>query len=429
MTSVPLTPAPPERTAAGRSIVLISHVPPWPAAAGNEYRLARLIDWLGSADFDVHFVYRPFRDPPPDHEELRELAQRFPRLYTVDPARNMITFSTDVPKAHAAMSKLQDRAIRDYDQELLADGERLEPRVLELGRSFAPNTLIDVVVALTAAVRPIAVIAQYIFMSRILLFVPRDAMRVLDLIDVFSSKLDKVLRFGVADTFAVSREDEAYLLARADIAIAIQPEEAEAVRMLVPGLRVVTAGIDFPVRTHMPAPVGKRVLVVGSDNPMNKSGLSAFVHYAWPTILRRVPDAELAVVGSIGTALSGAEPGVALLGRVDDISEVYASSRVAINPAVAGTGVKVKTLEAIAHLRPIVVWPSGAEGLAPQVRAACSIATDWSMFAGHVIDLLTRSEKLDELRAKASSLEAALSADSVYSDLRDALAGARVPAR
>jgi hypothetical protein len=59
-----------------------------------------------------------------------------------------------------------------------------------------------------------------------------------------------------------------------------------------------------------------------------------------------------------------------------------------LNPAVAGTGLKIKTLEALGHLRPIVTWPSGVEGLAPELAALCTQATDWYEFSGQVADLL-----------------------------------------
>jgi len=54
---------------------------------------------------------------------------------------------------------------------------------------------------------------------------------------------------------------------------------------------------------------------------------------------------------------------------------------------VAGTGLKIKTIEAICHLRPIIVWPSGVDGVAPEVRSLCQVATDWFEFTQHVIRL------------------------------------------
>jgi hypothetical protein len=401
-------------------IVVVSHVHPWPATAGNEYRLARLIAWLESTGYAVHLVYRPF-DPVPDRSEVRALASRYPRLYVFDAEGASVTFATDVPAADDAMMRLPDRPAVSHPRELAADRARLEPHVLDMTLAFAPDALVSLVGSLAQAVDAPAVIAQYIFMSRVLQGVPLGTMRMLDLIDLFSSKVDKVRRFGIDDWSAVSKESEAYLLARADVAIAIQPEEAEGVRALVPGVPIITAGIDYPVVASRRKRSGSRVLVVGSDNPMNTAGLLGFIRYAWPTILAEVPRAELAVVGSVGRVLSGAETGVRVLGRVEDLDDAYASARVAINPSFAGTGVKVKTLEAIAHLRPIVVWPSGADGLAPEVRAACSIATDWSAFARQVIRHVQRTGPGHARGPDADAVAAALSPARVYAELRHVL--------
>jgi hypothetical protein len=339
-----------------------------------------------------------------------------------------VTFVTDVAEADEAVAALSEQSVTDYERALPSDSWLAE-RVHDLTRSFAPDGLIDLVSALAKAIEPVAVIPMYIFMSRVLPFVPTDTLRMIDLVDVFSSKVDKVERFGVSDSFAVSRHDEAYLMDRADVVIAIQEEEAELVRALVPDRRVVTVGIDYPMLPVSPPAVENRVLVVGSANPMNTVGLVSFIRYAWPIVRSAVPNAELCVVGSVGGALSGAESGVSVLGRVEDIDATYASAKVAINPAVAGTGVKVKTLEAIAHRRPIVMWPSGADGLPREVRAATSIATNWAEFANLVIGHLQPSEPASSDGAAADrdgpDLAEFLSAHYVYRELAEALTTAR----
>ncbi len=408
------------RSASGRAaVIVISHVPPWPASAGNEYRLARLIHWLEATGHDVHFVYRPFRPTPIDQRELGDLAERFPRLYVVDDSGMNIRFVTDIVEADDAVVALAGRPVTDHEGALASDS-RLEERVFDLTRTFAPDGLIDLVAAIADAVAPVAIIPMYIFMSRILPFMPTGALRMIDLVDVFSTKADKVERFGVSDSFAVSRHDEAYLMERADVVIAIQEEEAEIVRALVPETRVITVGIDYPILPPSPRPTDHRVLIVGSENPMNVVGLANFLRYAWPTVRSEVPDAELCVVGSVGKSLSGAESGVSVLGRVDDIDAAYASANVAINPAIAGTGVKVKTLEAIAHRRPIVIWPSGADGLPREVRTATTVATNWASFAKHVIGHLTSGEAAADEQG-GPDLASFLSADFAYRELEEAL--------
>jgi hypothetical protein len=79
---------------------------------------------------------------------------------------------------------------------------------------------------------------------------------------------------------------------------------------------------------------------------------------------------------------------VLFTGVVDDLAPCYAGARVVINPAVAGTGLKIKTVESIAYLRPIVTFPSGAEGIAEPLLNMCHVASDWYEFAEKVMALL-----------------------------------------
>jgi glycosyltransferase involved in cell wall biosynthesis len=135
-------------------------------------------------------------------------------------------------------------------------------------------------------------------------------------------------------------------------------------------------------------PIGHRILYVASDNPMNKKGLADFFHFAWDRIRRAVPDAELLVAGKISRAVPQNTPGVIPLGTVEDLQPLYRQARLVINPAVAGTGLAIKTLEALCRFRPIVAWPNGVQGLSSELAGLCTTARDWFEFAERVIALL-----------------------------------------
>jgi hypothetical protein len=63
---------------------------------------------------------------------------------------------------------------------------------------------------------------------------------------------------------------------------------------------------------------------------------------------------------------------------------------VVINPVVAGTGAKIKTIEALCHLRPVVTWPAGVDGLHPRLAAGCVVTHDWFEFSNAVVEALAR---------------------------------------
>ena len=125
---------------------------------------------------------------------------------------------------------------------------------------------------------------------------------------------------------------------------------------------------------------------------MNRRGLSDFLKFAWPRIRQEVPDAELLVVGKVNPPGIDEAPGVRRMGVVADLRPLYDAARVVINPAVAGTGLKIKTLEAICHFRPVVTWPNGVDGLAADLAALCTTVRDWYEFAHALVDLLRSAE-------------------------------------
>jgi hypothetical protein len=122
------------------------------------------------------------------------------------------------------------------------------------------------------------------------------------------------------------------------------------------------------------------------------------------------------------------DPSVKIMGLVDDLSAAYAEARVIVNPTVAGTGLKVKTIEALCRLRPLVTWPSGVDGVEADVRSLCYIATDWYMFAQHVIQLCHSKGASQALINKRDEILQRFSPDTTYATLKAAFDGARVQA-
>ena len=76
-------------------------------------------------------------------------------------------------------------------------------------------------------------------------------------------------------------------------------------------------------------------------------------------------------------------------------------------------------MEAVCHLRPIVVWPSGVESVGAEVRALCRVATDWYSFARHVIDLCNKEDGAEALISKRNEILQVFSSlpDTVYRGL------------
>jgi glycosyltransferase involved in cell wall biosynthesis len=405
----------------GPWLMCVSHVRPDPPRAGNAYRVQRMIRWAANKGFRVLLIHAPLPDDEPTDDVLAELAAVYPYLVVCRRDGTIYYHFEEEPAASDALGRLAGRQANGLPEYSAERPERRSAELSAIERTFAHDTVIAAVLTAADALKPKVVLVEYVFMTRFLSSLPADTLRVIDTHDVFSTKQKKVERHGISDSLALSADEEARYLARADVVIAIQPDEAEDLSRLAPGKRVVTAGVDFDLVRLPPAARGKVVLVVASDNAMNVKGVEDFVKLSWPSIKRQVPDAEFWVVGRVCRRMTLRSPGVDSLGQVDDLDGLYRAARVVINPGVAGTGVKIKTLEALSRLRPVVCWPSGVEGLPPELQAHCHIANNWYEFAVQVIRQLDDETSPNPLWAAQDSVGKMLAAEAVYADLETVL--------
>ncbi len=370
-----------------RAIVCLTHVMPVPPRAGNEYRIHRMLRWMRDAGYVVIPIVAPTDGTRPTRAELRALADEYGNAVVCPPDGRVEYVLRDVPDV---LQSLNGETPRDWAAVL---GEHLrtskrERELLQIERTYCTDALLATVLRLQSVLGPFVLLAEYIWMSRALPLIGSQALKIIDTHDVFSTREEKVGQFGIQE-LTISRDAERRCLERADLVVAIQDNERAELEALAPGLQVVTAGVDFDLVADPGTPLGPRILYVASGNAINRRALTDFLKFAWPRVRARVPDAELMVVGPVGETLALVPAGVTVAGRVGDLSRVYRECRVVVNPAVAGTGLKIKTIEALAHLRPIVTWPNGVDGLSPALAALCRTADDWYSFSDLVVELLT----------------------------------------
>ncbi len=137
-------------------------------------------------------------------------------------------------------------------------------------------------------------------------------------------------------------------------------------------IRVVDNGVDcekFKPLAAGPttAPI---VLFVGSfGHTPNRDAIGWLFSEIWPRIRAERPDARLQVVGAHAPpeilAADGRD-GIEVVGTVPDTAAYYRDARVLLAPVRAGSGTRLKILEAFASGVPVVTTRLGAEGIAAQ---------------------------------------------------------------
>jgi hypothetical protein len=410
-----LSVSPPHRVAQSRTplVVCVCHVFPWPPRAGNEYRIARMLEWLSARGHALLVVVAPIEEDDFAEQRRGELFAKYENaIVCYRDGRTLASINT----RDLCFTTLQRRPVaRVFHEATQTAAAELEtPQHLE--QHFCHEALIGILCELARQESNAIYYINYAFMTRFLQYIPRKVTSFVDTHDIFSHKVAKVRSFGLSDV-TITPYEEQRMLRRADALVAIQSNDAEALRGLVPGKTVIHAGVDFPTIDPGPPSRSPNILLVAHLNPLNIKGLRDFLRFAWPRIKKTIDDAQFVVVGKIGEAITREERQVKIAGVVDSLAPYYRDARVVVNPAVAGTGLKIKTLEAIAYFRPVVAWPNGVEGVPLPMLGLCHVAKNWYEFAEKTIALLQDRAEGAELPIDRGVIARELSSDVVYNEL------------
>lgn len=208
-----------------------------------------------------------------------------------------------------------------------------------------------------------AVIASYVWFSGILDAFGSDVLKVLDTHDVFGGRADRFREAGLQpEWYYTTPEEEARGAARADIALAIQDDEAAYFRRLGhKDVRVV--GHIVPLRKRLPRPAGASDITAGylaSGNPINVNSFEELRRCLGANGTRRM---RFVVAGSICGKLPAHPEPFDAIGRLDHVDEFYNSVDLVINPMTFGTGLKIKSVEALFQGLPLVATDVAMVGL------------------------------------------------------------------
>ena len=330
-----------------KRLLAISPTPTHPPTAGNRIRILTLLEHLKRRGFDVDFLHVT-------HEKGDEAAMR---AYWGDRLHVLPYKMPRTPKLRPWYAPYwAGRLLRAWRQ-----GDSLHRRNLGLD-DWLPRSLPAALRALHVQRRFDVVLTEYVYLSGALCAFPDGVLKLLDTHDVFADRFRRYLESGMQPSYySCSARDEARGLDRADAVLAIQEDEARYFRA-VTARPVLHAGHPVPVVDHGPVPATPSILFVGASNAINREALRRFCRDVLPLVLRAVPEAKLLLAG--GICRDAPElPAVVCRGELPSLDAVYAEARCVVNLRHTGTGLSIKSIEALAHGRPLVATPSGAMGL------------------------------------------------------------------
>lgn len=186
---------------------------------------------------------------------------------------------------------------------------------------------------------------------------------------------------GYKAAYYLKQEEESKALRRASYIFAMQDVEAEYFKKLAPGTNVL---INYSNYDYYEQPVigNHAILYFSGASSLNLQGLKWFIEEVFPKIKREFKDVKLCIAGGICKMLSGMEEydNIELFGHVDNPYDYFMKGDIAINPCQLGTGLKIKTFEAISYSKVVMVHPHSLVGIFQQGDApifSSDNAEDW----------------------------------------------------
>jgi len=211
-----------------------------------------------------------------------------------------------------------------------------------------------------------AVIVNYTVFSFYFDLFGKETTKILDIHDRLSDRFRMYIDQGKKPVawYSLRPDDDKRAIKKADIIWAITDKERDYYGKLTSHPYVLTLR-HLEEFFAIPASVNTRtILMIGSDNKLNLDGLEWFLTSVWPGVMEKVNEAKLVVAGSICNRKEGfGGKNVDFFGSYQNDEEIYSKAGICINPMQTGTGLKIKTLEALARGKVVVSTTAGASGL------------------------------------------------------------------
>ncbi|QQM31253.1 glycosyltransferase [Martelella lutilitoris] len=260
-------------------------------------------------------------------------------------------------------------------------------------------------------------VVNYPFMSAVFDRLSAYTEKVLFTHDSFTDRNRRMMTEGYGEQGWASLDwrGEKQACLRSDVVVALQEQEAAFFRKLVDDDRKVPIvppllpAISFektPKRNQK-----LRIGYMGSHNGINEQNVALFLK-AWLLRPALKEHSEVVLAGGIcddfaGTVKDGsrllkaAKP--VMLGRVGDVSDFFAECDVVINPERGGTGIKIKTVEAMISGMPFVCTSAGAAGIETDSRFHKAETID--ALVGLLDELVATPELLETLRQETDFVQ------------------------
>jgi len=242
---------------------------------------------------------------------------------------------------------------------------------------------------------------------------------------------------GKGDHFHTLLRDELRILSKAHRLCFVNADELALAQRTIPGekLDVIVALPEITPCARKTLGAPSRLLIVASRNQPNRRSLEWFLRSVWPLVLAAYRHAGLAggaprldICGTIAEDFAGVQiEACHFHGQVEDLYAFYAAADVVLLPVVIGSGVAIKTIEAILHGRPVVATRHALRGLPEAIVRCIGSANEPQDFAAAVVRLVSAQAELDSAVADVVRAAGLIREQGYYGRLDAAMNAVRAP--
>lgn len=247
------------------------------------------------------------------------------------------------------------------------------------------------------------VIAEYVFLSKALTRFGSQTLKVLDTHDVFANRHLMYLKQGkIPHYFFTTPDQELTGISRADVVIAIQKEEYNYFKHACDKPVLLIGHICHPYQLPINT-INNTVnlMFVGSSSAPNLGALDFLCGQINFYLKKKNINFTCNIVGNIKAVMAGEDRGFHFVGPVDDLETYYRKADIVVNPVQIGTGLNIKTIEALSYGKPLVTTSVGAQGLDEGKNSAFLVADRAEQFAEQVELLISDSSFYREIAENA----------------------------
>ncbi|MBM3563549.1 MAG: glycosyltransferase family 4 protein [Alphaproteobacteria bacterium] len=205
-------------------------------------------------------------------------------------------------------------------------------------------------------------------------------------------------------TFESMLAQELEAMRGADLLLHLNAQEAEDFHALLPEK---AHALLYPAVPEAPTgPGGPDIILVASNNTANVESVIWFLREVAPATQGVV----VKIVGNVDAVVRSKAPEQYaaykdwFMGRVDDPSAVYANARIALLPTISGTGLSIKSVEALSSGLPLIATRQAMRGMDEEaLRLPGVVIADSALEFAQALSRAAANAPLDESARRASS--------------------------